>query len=110
MASGWSVPVRLAVAALVAMPPFVVMGTYFPDRPEARRARDCQGLLSWCWAANGVASILGSSLLLLVSMGAGVPSRRAWPASLRDGRGLRAGGLAQRGGLRVAGVLWSRRC
>jgi hypothetical protein len=71
MASGWSMPVRLAVAALVAMPPFVVMGTYFPIGLKLAE-RETTGLLSWCWAANGVASILGSSLLLLVSMGAGV--------------------------------------
>lgn len=104
MASGWSVPVRLAVAALVAMPPFVVMGTYFPIGLKLAE-RETQGLLSWCWAANGVASILGSSLLLLVSMGAGVRIATSVAgllyatvavfelAASRGTRGLRVAGL-----------------
>jgi hypothetical protein len=80
------------------------MGTYFPIGLKLAE-RETQGLLSWCWAANGVASILGSSLLLLVSMGAGVRIATSVAgllyatvavfelAASRGARGLRVAGL-----------------
>lgn len=88
-----SLPVglRVTTALVVVALPGTLMGMPFPSglRYLARREMD----VAWAWATNGVASVLGASLAILIAMEMG-------------GRGL----LALAGGLYLAaGVVFSLR-
>jgi hypothetical protein len=62
--------VRISVAVAVIAPLGLLMGMPFPTGLR-RAAREAEGLVSWAWAVNGGASVLGSTLAVLISMTSG---------------------------------------
>lgn len=77
----WPLPVRVAVAALLVIPCFFLMGTYFPVL-FARAARLDAGLLPWCWAVNAVAAVAGSLCFIVVGMRIGFRALAVLPAAV----------------------------
>ena len=67
---GAATPARLAVAVGVAAPLGLLMGMPFPTGLR-RAGGEANGLVPWAWAVNGGASVLGSTLAVLVSMSYG---------------------------------------
>jgi predicted MFS family arabinose efflux permease len=64
---GASTTVRIAIAAATVAPIGLLMGTPFPTGIR-RAGREDASLVSWAWAVNGAASVLGTTLTVLVSM------------------------------------------
>jgi predicted membrane-bound spermidine synthase len=69
--SGWalplSLPVRVVLAVLLLLPVGLLLGLPFPlgiKRLGLEQAR----LIPWAWASNGGASVLGSSLAMLIAL------------------------------------------
>ncbi len=64
---GATTPLRILVAVLAIAPLGFFMGMPFPTGLR-RAALESKGLVSWAWAANGGASVFGSTLTVLISM------------------------------------------
>jgi len=67
---GLATPLRIAVAILIVAPLGVLMGAPFPSGLRLA-GRQADSLVPWGWALNGSASVLGSTLTVLVSMNVG---------------------------------------
>lgn len=64
---GASTPVRIVLGVLLVAPLGLLMGVPFPTGLR-RAGREARNLVAWGWAANGAASVFGSTLTMLVSM------------------------------------------
>ncbi|MCK6556434.1 hypothetical protein L6Q96_17925 [Candidatus Binatia bacterium] len=67
---GTELPIRIGVAMLLLMPAGLVMGTFLPlgMRVVGERA---PAVIPWAWAANGVASVVGSILCIVLAISIG---------------------------------------
>jgi predicted MFS family arabinose efflux permease len=64
---GLPIALRMAIAVVVIGPSGVLMGVPFASGVR-RAGAESKPLVSWAWAANGGASVFGSTLAVLVSM------------------------------------------
>jgi hypothetical protein len=64
---GLPIGLRMAIAVVVIGPSGVLMGVPFASGVR-RAGAESKPLVSWAWAANGGASVFGSTLAVLVSM------------------------------------------
>lgn len=64
---GVSTPVRIVLGVVLVAPLGLLMGVPFPTGLR-RAGREAKNLVAWGWAANGAASVFGSTLTMLVSM------------------------------------------
>jgi hypothetical protein len=67
------VAVRIAVAIAVQMPMGLLLGMFMP-LGIARVARENPRLVPWAWGVNGVGSVAGTTLAVLLAMAAGFPA------------------------------------
>ena len=77
----WTLPVRIAASAVLVLPCFFLMGTFFPVF-FARTARVAPALLPWCWAVNATAAVVGSLFFIVVGMHVGFRALSLVPAVL----------------------------
>ena len=66
----WALPARLVIAATCVAAVGVPLGAVFPQVVARAAAQDAR-LVSWVWAVNGVASVIGSILAVALAMNAG---------------------------------------
>ncbi len=66
----WSLLMRAMTASIVCMGIGLPLGSVFPTVIAAAGARD-EGLVSWAWAVNGAASVLGSILTVVAALALG---------------------------------------
>jgi predicted MFS family arabinose efflux permease len=64
---GESTPARIVIAVALIAPLGILLGMPFPTGLRFA-GRESKSLVSWAWAANGVASVFGSTLAVLISM------------------------------------------
>lgn len=64
---GFSLPIRVLIAAAVIAPLGLLLGMPFPTGMRLAE-RDCPQLLPWCWAVNGFLSVFASMFCIFVSM------------------------------------------
>ena len=75
----WPLPVRILASAVLVIPCFFLMGTYFPVF-FARAARLDANLLPWCWASNATAAVVGSLCFIVAGMRFGFRALALLPA------------------------------
>ncbi len=66
----WPLPARAGFAAVLSITIGLPLGSVFPTVIASSGAKD-EGLVSWAWAVNGAASVVGSILAVAVSLVAG---------------------------------------
>jgi hypothetical protein len=66
-ARGAPIAARIALAVVTIAPLGLLMGMPFPSGIR-RAGRESRTLVSWAWAVNGGASVMGSTLTVLISM------------------------------------------
>jgi hypothetical protein len=64
---------RIAIAVLVQLPIGLVLGMFMP-LGVACVARENPRLVPWAWGINGVGSVIGTTLAVLLAMAAGFPA------------------------------------
>jgi hypothetical protein len=62
--------VRVAVTILLLAPAGMLMGAFLPVGMRVLTARAPE-VIPWAWAANGVTSVVGSILCIVLAMGIG---------------------------------------
>jgi hypothetical protein len=67
------IAVRIAVAVVAQMPMGLVLGMFMP-LGIALVAREHPRLVPWAWGVNGVGSVTGTTLAVLLAMAAGFPA------------------------------------
>jgi hypothetical protein len=66
----WSLLARAVTASVVSMAIGIPLGSVFPTVIASAGAHD-EGLVSWAWAVNGAASVVGSILAVVAALVAG---------------------------------------
>jgi hypothetical protein len=94
---GWSLPLRVAVAALLLVPAGFAMGIPF----STGMLRFAGGSRAWFWAVNGAASVVASVFSLAISMTAGFQATMFVGAALYLAASGLVGGDADAAGLRA---------
>jgi hypothetical protein len=95
-------PARVALAAALVAPVGLGLGTILPLAVRSLAGRDPEDI-PWMWAVNGVASVLGAVLALVLSLIAGITATYAGGAALYA---LATLALARTGRRRPADVLY----
>jgi spermidine synthase len=72
-------PARIGMVALLVIPCFFIMGTYFPVF-FSRVARLDASQLAWCWASNATSAVVGSLFFVVVGMQVGFRTLAIVPA------------------------------
>ena len=66
-AVGWSLPLRIVLAAALMVPAGLVMGIPLPAGVRILAARQ-PALVPWAWGMNGALSVLGATLAVFIAM------------------------------------------
>jgi hypothetical protein len=83
----WSDPARIVVSMLIIAPLATLMGIPFPTGLRQLGARAPE-LVVWAWGMNGVFSVLGSVLVIIISMSSTFTVAMLWGAAGYSGAAL----------------------
>jgi hypothetical protein len=88
----WPDLARIVVSMIIIAPLATLMGIPFPAGLRQLSAR-APGLVVWAWGMNGVFSVLGSILVIVISMSSSFTTAMLWGAAGYGVAGLVSGAL-----------------
>lgn len=88
----WPDLARIVVSMIIIAPLATLMGIPFPAGLRQLNARE-PGLVVWAWGMNGVFSVLGSILVIVISMSSSFTTAMLWGAAGYGVAGLVSGAL-----------------